>query len=236
MPAICLGVVEQHSIKAAFAPALARALRPFHDDMDLQMAQATLNRRDTGESVASEDGDSAAASDAASPVEPEPASPPSRRWSADRLLQRSAEARRTWREAARVTTTCRPDRAALLAFVATLLPLVEGFYRVTHPDSGIKCELVNNYLYYRIAVALGLWWWLLARIAVDIATTIANEFVWVTPDAPRSAASLWQVLLYATLERGVRPFVETLCVVTALTTCWHYLHAICTPPVSLAPT
>ena len=124
-----------------------------------------------------------------------------------------------------MTTTCRPLVGGVQAFAMTLLGLLGGFSRLTGAASLVKCEMVCPYLHYRVGVQWGIWWWLLLRFLVDVATTVANEFVWVAPDAPRRV-SLRQVLAYALLERGVRPFLQTLVTVAIMTGTWHYCNVV----------
>ena len=162
------------------------------------------------------------------------------------FVQRAREP--VWRRRARrrVRMLCHPSQQGVAGIVMCLVMLVVGFGRTTGLDSGITCEQIHLYFFYKIAIHLGLWWKGLLLCACDLVTTITNackrppddeptrrgDPPGILSDANAGGADLsdggsqcrrWMRLLgYFALERGMRPFVETLITSIAMCTIFHF--------------
>ena len=99
--------------------------------------------------------------------------------SATRLRVRDISTRASWqilkhaaRPLSQVRLTDHPAEA-YVRFVTTMIAFVHGFYRTTEPDSGIRCEMLLYFFYYRICITFAVWLTFAMREVVEGCSTIS---------------------------------------------------------------
>jgi len=63
-------------------------------------------------------------------------------------------------------------RAKLVRFVAMMLAFSLGFYRMTGPQSGIPCEMMLYFAYYRVGLSYGIWTYFFINETIFIVSKI----------------------------------------------------------------